>query len=364
MVGETLKKTNTILLFCFLIIAGLYFGATFLIPLTFAVFLSTLVLPISNFLEIKMGLGRITSSFICTFVLFIGVGLILFFLFRQLSIFLSDLLERKDDILAFISVLQERITSSTGITLAEQEEMFKNNITGLLQRVQKFLSGILTDLTSAVLKFMLVLIYVFLILLNRNKFVMFIMKYIKDEKKEETRKILNKTKKVAYRYLWGRIQVMVILAIMYTITFFAYDLKYAALLIIFGVIITIIPYLGPFLSGLLPILFMIIFGGSPLEIISFTILVIIIQLIESYVLEPVIIGSEIQQSPLFVIIAIVLGGFIWGAAGLILFVPIFAILKILFDHSNELKPVGFLIGYQRPGSGEDFYEKIKKRFRK
>jgi predicted PurR-regulated permease PerM len=48
----------------------------------------------------------------------------------------------------------------------------------------------------------------------------------------------------------------------------------------------------------------------------------IIQLIESYVLEPVIIGSEVQQSPLFVIIAIILGGAIWGAAGLILFVPI------------------------------------------
>lgn len=363
MLSGTLQKTNSVLFFFFLILAGLYFGATFLIPLTFAVFLSTLVLPVGDFLERKIGIGRIASSFISTFILFIGVGLIFFFLFRQLSIFLSDLLERKDDILAFISALQERITTSTGITLAEQEEMFKNNITGMLQRVQQFLSGILTDLTSGLLKFMLVLIYVFLILLNRNKFVMFIMKYIKNEKKEETRKILSKTKKIAYRYLWGRIQVMGVLGIMYTIAFLAYDLKYAPLLILFGMIITIIPYLGPFLSGLLPILFMIIFGGSSVEIISFAILVIIIQLIESYVLEPVIIGSEIQQSPLFVIIAIVLGGLIWGSAGLILFVPIFAILKILFDNSNELKPVGFLMGYERPGSGEDFYEKIKKKFR-
>ncbi len=123
------------------------------------------------------------------------------------------------------------------------------------------------------------------------------MKYVKVEKREETRQILTATKKVAYRYLWGRIQVMILLGITYAITFFAYDLKYATLLMIFGVIITIIPYLGPFLSGLLPMLFMLIFGGSPLEIISFAIIVIIIQLIESYVLEPVIIGSEIQQKP-------------------------------------------------------------------
>lgn len=311
-----------------------------------------------------MGLGRITSSFISSLLLFIAVGIISFFLVRQLTNFLINLMERKEDIMAFISLFQERITRTTGISLSEQQEIFKDNITGVLQNVQNFLSGIITDITGAVLKFLLVLIYVFLILLNRTKFVMFIMEYIKSEKKEEAKQILTETKKIAYMYLWGRIQVMAILGIMYTITFFAYDLKYATLLIIFGVIITIIPYLGPFLSGLLPIIFMIIYGESPLEIISFSILVIIIQLIESYVLEPVIIGSEIQQSPLFVIIAIVLGGFIWGLAGLILFVPLFAILKIIFDHTRELKPVGFLLGYQRPGSGEDFYEKFKKRFRK
>ncbi|HSI70524.1 MAG TPA: AI-2E family transporter, partial [Gillisia sp.] len=99
-------------------------------------------------------------------------------------------------------------------------------------------------------------------------------------------------------------------------------------------------------------------------IIIFIILVIIIQLIESYVLEPVIIGSEVQQSPLFVIIAIILGGALWGAAGLILFVPIFGILKIIFDHNRELKPLGFLIGYERPGAGEDFFEKLKRKIKK
>jgi hypothetical protein len=43
---------------------------------------------------------------------------------------------------------------------------------------------------------------------------------------------------------------------------------------------------------------------------------------------------------------------------------IFGILKIIFDHSRELKPLGFLIGYERPGSGEDFFEKLKKKIKK
>ncbi|MCM4160647.1 AI-2E family transporter [Antarcticibacterium flavum] len=363
MVRRKLQKANTVLLFCFLIIVGLYYGSSFLIPLTFAIFFATLVFPVSNFMEKKWNMGRVVSSFLSTLLLFIGIGLLIFFLFRQLGVFLNDLIDRKDDILGYLNSMQVELMESTGFTVEQQENMIKEKMASILQGIQGFITGLLGGITGILGNFFLVLIYVLLLLINRDKFVDFIMKYISGENKEEAREIMQQTRKVAHKYLWGRIQVMTLLGIMYTITFLAYDLEHAGLLIIFGVIITIIPYIGPLLSGILPILFMIIFGGSSLEIISFSILVIIIQLIESYVLEPVIIGSEVQQSPLFVIIAIILGGALWGAAGLILFVPIFGILKIIFDHSRELKPLGFLIGYERPGAGEDFFEKIKEKLK-
>jgi predicted PurR-regulated permease PerM len=364
MVRRKLQKANTVLLFCFLVIIGLYYGSSFLIPLTFAIFFATLIVPVSNLLENKWGVGRVLSSFISTILLFIGIGLLIFFLFRQLGVFLSDLIERREDILDYINSLQLDIMESTGFTLEQQKNLLKDEFASILQGVQGFITKMLGGITGMLGNFFLMLIYVLLLLINRDKFVEFLMKYVDGDDKGEAREIMAETQKVAHKYLWGRIQVMALLGIMYTITFLAFDLEHAALLIIFGVIITIIPYIGPFISGVLPVLFMIIFGGSPVEIIIFTILVMIIQLIESYVLEPVIIGSEVQQSPLFVIIAIILGGAIWGAAGLILFVPIFGILKIIFDHSRELKPLGFLIGYERPGSGEDFFEKLKKKIKK
>lgn len=364
MVRRKLQKANTILLFCFLVIIGLYYGASFLIPLTFGIFFSTLVVPVSNFLERRAGMGRLLSSFISTFILLIGVGLVFFFLFQQLGIFANDLIDRKEEIRSYITVLQEQLVSVTGFSVQEQEEMVRDRLSEIMDFAQSLVSGIFTNVTSMILQFMLVLIYVFLLLINRDKFVKFIMKYVSEDKKGETSQILSETKKVAHKYLWGRLQVMLLLGIMYTITFYAYGLPHAFLLILFGVIITIIPYIGPLLSGILPILFMIIFGGSSLEVISFAIIVIIIQLIESYVLEPIIIGSEVEQSPLFVIIAIIIGGALWGAAGLVLFVPIFGILKIIFDHNKELKPIGFLIGYERPGAGEGLLEKVKKKIKK
>lgn len=368
MVIKNLKKTNTALIFIFLVITALYVGSSILIPITFAIFFATLILPVSNFFERKAGLGRISSSFLSTFILLVGVGVVFYFLIQQLGIFMNDLVERKDEIQEYLVLIRNEIMQSTGFTLEQQEEVFRNRLDQILQFTQKFVSGVLTDVLGTVLKFLLILIYVFLFLINRDKFEKFIMDYVEQDHKEEADLILKDSKNVAHKYLWGRIQVMLILGILYIVTFTAYGLEHTALLVIFGVIITIIPYIGPLVSGLLPILFMIIFGGSTLEVVSFFIIILIIQLIESYVLEPLIIGAEVKQSPLFIIFAIILGGALWGAAGLILFVPIFGILKIFFDHTKGLKPLGYLIGFERDGSdsksGEGIFTQIKKKFQK
>lgn len=342
---SNLQKSNRVLLFCFLLILGLYYGSSFLIPLTFGIFFATLILPMTEFIEKKLKFNKLFSSFISTFILFLIVGGLFFLLFRQFSIFLDDLLGRKDAILGFIENLREQIVRTTGITLEQQEEVFKDKIFGMIQEVQKYLSSLLNNFFNVLMSFLLMLIYVLLLLIYRDQFFQFFMKYSSNSDESGLKKIIKESKTVANRYLWGRVQVMICLAMMYTITFLAYDLEYSALLIIFGVLITIVPYLGPFLSGLLPILFMVVFSDSSSEIISFTAIVIVIQLIESYVLEPIIIGSEVKQSPLFVIIAIALGGSIWGFSGLVLFVPLFGVMKIIFDNTPGLEPLGALIGY-------------------
>lgn len=359
-----MQKTNQILIFVALILVGLYYGAPLLIPLSFGIFFASLVYPLVKWLENRTGAGRITSSFFGTLLILIGVGLLLFFFLQQLGVLLDDLIASREDIRGYFDEFQQRLASITGVGPYEIQQIFRNNLASILSSLQGYIAGMLVNILGVLLEFLLVLIYVFLILLNRDKFFDFLKMLTPAEKHEENSRIIRETSKVAHKYLWGRIQVMALLSLMYFILFTAYDLRYTGLLIIFGALITIIPYIGPFISGLVPILFMIGFAGSSAEILSFTIIIIIIQLIESYVLEPVLIGSEVEQSPLFIIIAIVLGGLLWGPAGLILFVPLFGILKIIFDHTPELRPLGFLIGYDRPGSGEGIIDKIKKKLKR
>lgn len=361
---KRLRKANNILICSFLIIAGLHYGSSLLIPFTFAIFFATLVVPVASLLETKTGAGRVTSSFGGTLVILVGVGLLFFFLVSELARFLSDIIERRDEIISYFETLQENVASSTGFSLEQQEEMLRESLLNIINITQTYVSGFLSGIIGSLLDFLLTLVFIFLLLVNRNKIMQFLMMYIPQEKKDETNKVIAETSRVAYKYLWGRIKVMTILALMYLVTFLAYDMQHIGLLIIFGALITIIPFIGPFLSGLLPILFMIGFGGSYVEIISFAIIISMIQLIESYVLEPLIMGSEMQQSPLFVIIAVLFGGLVWGPSGFVLFVPLFAMIKIIFDHIPSLKPVGFLMGYERPGAKEGVMERIKKKFKK
>jgi predicted PurR-regulated permease PerM len=158
------------------------------------------------------------------------------------------------------------------------------------------------------------------------------------------KEMLHKTGGVVYQYLLGRIKVMALLGILYIITFLSFGLPYAVLLTLFGTLITVIPYLGPLVSGLLPILFAAIFFDSMQKVILFASIVVVIQLIESYVFEPLIMGKQVQLNPLIVIIAIIIGGMVWGLAGMILFVPLFAMFKIVSLHIAGLKPVGYLVG--------------------
>ena len=74
---DRLTKINQILLFTVLMVAVLYLGAPFLIPLLFGILLASLMMPFSDFLESK-GVNRIFSSIISTIVLALAIGAILF----------------------------------------------------------------------------------------------------------------------------------------------------------------------------------------------------------------------------------------------------------------------------------------------
>jgi predicted PurR-regulated permease PerM len=340
---DRLSKINKILLFTVLIIAILHFGAPFLKPIMFGILLASLMMPFGSFLESK-GMNRVFASIISTIVLFIVIGAILFLLVFQLNNFVSEISSFETELKSFIGNIQNKIASLTDLSLERQSNIMQERSEVFLDNIEDYVTQFLSGFIHSVIDLLIILLYVILLLLYRGRIYEFIMMYIRKEKEENSNVVMNKINKVVFQYLWGRVQVMAMLAVMYYIVFLSFGLPYAVLLIIFGTLITIIPYFGPFVSGLIPIIFSFIFFDSIQTVLLFTALIIIVQLIESYVLEPLVIGKEVKLNPLIVIVAVILGGIIWGIAGMVLFVPLFAMIKIISNYSVGLEPIGYLFG--------------------
>jgi len=125
-------------------------------------------------------------------------------------------------------------------------------------------------------------------------------------------------------------------------------------------LLEIIPYVGN-ITGTVLTLIVAALHGANLSMLGGIVLVYgVIQMIQGWVLEPLILGPQVKINPLFTIFALVIGELLWGISGMILAIPMIAIFKIVCDHIETLKPYGFLIGEIQTDRKElGFIKKIK-----
>lgn len=107
--------------------------------------------------------------------------------------------------------------------------------------------------------------------------------------------------------------------------------------------LSLLPYLGIAVAVLPPIAAGIgVMSDTRLLLVAVTVLAL--HMLAMNVLYPKILGKRLQLNPLVVTISLLIWGFIWGAMGLILAVPIMAAVKIVCDHMVSLRPIGDWMG--------------------
>jgi predicted PurR-regulated permease PerM len=98
------------------------------------------------------------------------------------------------------------------------------------------------------------------------------------------------------------------------------------------------------LGGLIPVMMALATEDSIQPALWAAAVLFFIQTADNYFIEPNIVGGEVNLSALTTILMLIVGGLIWGPAGMILFLPLTGILKIVCDHVEELRPIGHLLG--------------------
>jgi predicted PurR-regulated permease PerM len=358
---QILERVNQNLLLVVLLGIVLWFGKQFLVPLMLGALLAMLMAPVCRSLDEK-GLRRGLSCAICIFILVSVIAAMFTVVFLQISSFAENFTQLQEKANELYGQFQAFVEEQFRIDKKEQKVIMEEQVqggNGGSGGGTGMVGTIVTGFTSTMVTMVLMLVYTFLFLYGKEKFETFFIRLYHDEDTEKVRTIVGKISLVGQKYLAGRAMSIMILATLYSIALLLIGIENALLLGGIAALLTIIPYVGSTLGGGFPFLMALITEDSFTPALLVAGSIILIQTIDNYFIEPNVVGGEVNLSALASILAIIAGGLIWGVAGMILFIPVFGILKIIFDHVEPLKPLGYIIG---DGNGDN-PSKIKEWFR-
>jgi predicted PurR-regulated permease PerM len=128
---------------------------------------------------------------------------------------------------------------------------------------------------------------------------------------------------------------------------FANSASAAAFAALLAAFLALIPYAGTFLGAALPILYAFVSYNALWMPISIGLFFWAVQFVEANFLTPKIVGGKLQINALTSILSIIIGASVWGIAGMILFLPFAAMLKVICDAHTPLQPVALFLGDHR-----------------
>lgn len=361
---DKLQHSIYILLFFFLSFAGLYFAADFLIPIAMAAVFAMLFIRLCNWFEHK-GIGRGIASLFCILLFVSSIALIVFLLSWQLSGLAENLEEMKQRMINLFTNLQHWIHEQVGVTMTQQKELVKQQGDSAGGATGSMLASFASSVMGIMVNTVLVIVYMFLFLFNRSHIKKFILKLVPGDEKNTAVNIVHQSGKVAQQYLSGLGAMIAMLWIMYGIGFSMAGVESAVFFAVLCGILEIIPFVGNLTGTSITVLAVVAQGGDSKMIITVLVTYAIVQFLQTYILEPLVVGEQVNINPLFTILVIVLGEMVWGIPGMILAIPLLGIIKIICDHVPELQPYGFLMGTEKPrGRKTGVIDKIKGLFYK
>lgn len=223
----------------------------------------------------------------------------------------------------------------------------------MLNEVVSVVEQTLINTGSVLIVLILIPVYIFMILFYQPLLLEFIHRVFNANVHADVNDVLRATKKIIRSYLIGLLIEGLIVAALNSIALLIIGIDYAILLGLIGAILNVIPFIGGILAVALPVL--IALATKPP---SYVLLVmgayLLIQFIDNHYLIPKIVASKVKINALVSVIVVLIGGALWGVPGMFLSIPLTAIIKVIFDHIEPLKPWGFLLGNNVPGEPKSF----------
>jgi predicted PurR-regulated permease PerM len=335
---------STVTLFGIMLFVFMLFELrSILVPLAFALMIAILLNPFVNIL-LKKKINRIVAISISLLVAILFVAGILYFISSQIVKFSENmpLLEKKFSLL--FHNLQLWLQNNYSLSITKQSQMLSEAGDSLKPLIGQTLGTVLGTLSMVVL----LPIYIFLMLFYKTLILNFLYEVFAEKNSTQVSKVLEETKNAIQSYMVGLLLEAIIVAILNSAALLILGVQYAVLLGVIGALLNVLPYIGGIIAIALPVLIATVTKDGYSTQLGIIIAYAIIQFIDNNILVPRIVSSQVKINALVSLIIVLLGGAVWGVAGMFLSVPFIAVLKIIFTRVEGLKPWGKLLGSEVP----------------
>jgi predicted PurR-regulated permease PerM len=313
-------------------------------PLIFSCLFSILLLPLAAFLENKLRLPRSAASMLSVILMLGAIGLVLYVIGAQLSKLAADWPQFKEQLTLTGGNLQRWIDTRFNIDAARQLNYVHSATTKAMASGTMVVGATVLSLSSILLFLVFTFIYTFFFLLYRALIMKFLVSVFLEENKMLVHDIIEQVQYIIRKYIIGLLIQMGVIALAVSIIFWALGIKYAFLLGLITGVLNVIPYIGIFVALVLSTLITFATATVLSKVLLVIIALVVVHLLDSNILLPIVVGSKVRINALITVLGVIIGEMIWGISGMFLSIPVIAVLKIIFDRVESMKPWGIILG--------------------
>lgn len=325
-----------------LTLALMYFGRSVLVPLAFSVLIAFVIYPMCSWLE-KKGIGRAVSILIGELLVFIVLGLVILLLVWQFSAFLQEWPAISKKLQYAISDLNQLLVDRYGIPVETQLGYLQKLLMDNTNRFFSILQNMVFFSATGLVMLVLIPFYTALILYYRQLWVRAIIEWVGKAHETKVVRLIKGSIDKYFDFVKGMLVVYLVVGILNSIGLALLGVPHPVLFGVIASVLTFIPYIGIMVGALLPMAVAWVTFNSfwyPLGVAGIFALV---QYLEANFIFPLAVSVRLKVNTLVSIVAIFTGALIWGAAGMILFIPFLGILKLISEEIENWKPLAILL---------------------
>jgi len=353
----------------FLLFAILVFAKAILIPLSLALIISFILLPLAKKFE-KWKIGKTVAAFLSIFTMILLIVGVTYFFSTQIINVAQEFTNFQDKIIrAFADVTLFINNHVSFVENLGKDELFNRMKEWITDSTGFLVSKTVSNSATFMAGLLATIVFTFLFLLYRVGLTNAFLAFSAKDNRERVLKMFKSVQQVGQKYLFGMVILTIIIGLANSIGLLIIGIDNPFLFGFLGAALAIIPYIGTTMGAVIPVIYAFVSYDSIWPAVAVAVLFWAVQLVSDNFLTPRIVGGSLKINALTAILSLFVGAAVWGLAGMILFLPFAAMLKVVCEEFEELRPIALIIGEKNKKKADgselflvNWWRKIKNKF--